>query len=363
MRKLLMTTAVAMALAAPAAAQEQNFMTGIQSGDFYGSELIGKRLYVSEAEVEDDGMFDETARAEWDDVGEINDILISQDGEVKAVLLDIGGFLGIGEKRVAVSMDELKFVRDGDDQDDYFIVVQGSAAMLEEAPAFDMDAMVDGDMTNAEAQVVTEEPETAEVETEVEREVEEAGNEIAKAGEEIEQAVEEGANDVAEATDAVIEEGKEEMAEAEAEVEVITNEAQTEMAEAEVEVETEMAEAEAEVEAEVNDNPMWNAPNIEREGFTPVARVDLTADMLDGARIYGTDEDNIGEISDLIVTESGEIEKAIVDVGGFLGIGEHRIAVDFDELQVIRDENGGGVQVHISATKEQLEQRETYQPR
>jgi hypothetical protein len=384
MRKLLMTTAVAVALATPAVAQEQNFMTGIQSGDFYGSELIGKRLYVSEAEVETDGMFDAQARAEWDDVGEINDILISQDGEVKAVLLDIGGFLGIGEKRVAVNMDELKFVREGEDADDYFIVVQGSAAMLDEAPAFDRTMMMsDSGMPAAdmepraetEAQVITEEPEataemeaeaeietdtTAEMETEVETELEEAGNELAEVGNDIEQAVEEGANEVAEATDEVIREGEEEMAEAEADVEIITNDA-----EADVEVitegaETEVAEAEAELENEVSENPLWTAPNIERDGFAPVARTELTAEMLEGARIYGAGEENVGEISDLILTEDGTVEKAIVDVGGFLGIGEHRIAVDFEELQVIRDQNGGGVQVHISATQEQLEQRETY---
>ena len=143
MRKLLMTTAVAVAMGAPAmaATETEGFVTQTKAGDFYGSELIGKRLYVSEAEVDAEAEWTEEQRAEWDDVGEINDIIIGDDGEVKAVLLDIGGFLGMGEKTVAVNMDQLKFVSETAEADDYFIVVQGSEAMLENAPEFDMAAV------------------------------------------------------------------------------------------------------------------------------------------------------------------------------------------------------------------------------
>jgi sporulation protein YlmC with PRC-barrel domain len=41
-------------------------------------------------------------------IGDVNDILLDKDGRVSAVIVGVGGFLGIGEKDVAVSFDALK---------------------------------------------------------------------------------------------------------------------------------------------------------------------------------------------------------------------------------------------------------------
>ncbi|ACL56268.1 PRC-barrel domain-containing protein [Methylobacterium nodulans] len=40
-------------------------------------------------------------------VGEIEDLLVDADGRVRAVVIGVGGFLGIGEKKVAVPFDRL----------------------------------------------------------------------------------------------------------------------------------------------------------------------------------------------------------------------------------------------------------------
>jgi hypothetical protein len=42
-------------------------------------------------------------------IGDINDLLIGADGEVSAVVVGVGGFLGIGEKNVALPFNELSF--------------------------------------------------------------------------------------------------------------------------------------------------------------------------------------------------------------------------------------------------------------
>jgi hypothetical protein len=47
--------------------------------------------------------------AEGEHIGEINDLLVNDQGEVAAVIIGVGGFLGIGEKDVAVSMGALEF--------------------------------------------------------------------------------------------------------------------------------------------------------------------------------------------------------------------------------------------------------------
>ena len=63
-------------------------------------------------------------------IGELDDVLQKQNGEVMAVSLDVGGFLGIGEKDVLISVDDLTASADG-------IVVDMTRAELESLPTFD----------------------------------------------------------------------------------------------------------------------------------------------------------------------------------------------------------------------------------
>ena len=50
----------------------------------------------------------------------------------------------------------------------------------------------------------------------------------------------------------------------------------------------------------------------------------------------------------------GTIEAVILDVGGFLGIGEKPVAVSFDSLEVMTDEDGA-MYAYSSFTEDQLE--------
>jgi hypothetical protein len=43
-------------------------------------------------------------------VGSINDLLMDKGGTIKAVVIGVGGFLGVGEHLVAVPLDKVKFV-------------------------------------------------------------------------------------------------------------------------------------------------------------------------------------------------------------------------------------------------------------
>lgn len=117
-------------------ATTEGFGYAAMPGDKSAETFIGKRLYVSETDVDAAAPLTE-ADKDWDDIGEISDLVIGEDGMVKAVLVDIGGFLGMGEKSVAVSMNELSIIRDGDSENDYFIVFTAGRAALEGAPAFE----------------------------------------------------------------------------------------------------------------------------------------------------------------------------------------------------------------------------------
>ena len=52
-----------------------------------------------------------------------------------------------------------------------------------------------------------------------------------------------------------------------------------------------------------------------------------------GKGVYNDTGDKVGEINDLIVTPAKAVSYAIVGVGGFLGVGEHEIAVPVGKLK------------------------------
>jgi hypothetical protein len=43
-------------------------------------------------------------------LGSISDMLLNKSGKINAAVIGVGGFLGVGERLVAVSFDKLKFV-------------------------------------------------------------------------------------------------------------------------------------------------------------------------------------------------------------------------------------------------------------
>lgn len=137
MKPMYLTTALAACLALPALAQDATspFQTEAAGPSISASDVIGSRVYVSEAEIDADAY--NGVQQGWNDIGEVNDIIMGRDGTVDAVLVDIGGFLGIGERQVAVDMSALKIVQDdATDADDWFLVLRTDRAALDAAPAW-----------------------------------------------------------------------------------------------------------------------------------------------------------------------------------------------------------------------------------
>jgi sporulation protein YlmC with PRC-barrel domain len=272
---------------------------------------MGARLYVTETDV----VMDAGLSDEWDDVGEISDIIIGNQGGIDAVLADIGGFLGMGERTIAVNMDDLKFVSDGPDADDYFVVLTGTQAQLEAAPEFDND-FVEG-RTRAEVNA--------------ERDAERTMGDAERTEENAERTLENAEVEVEEAGDAVV-----------------TTTART-VEESENAVDN-MADGAA---------GMMSAPMMERDGYQLVDNSALTTEELTGTSVYGTNDERIGEVGELLMTDDGKLDKAIIDVGGFLGLGEKPVAVSMDSLTILRAD--GDTRVYIDATEEQLESMPDYE--
>jgi len=113
-----------------------SYLGAAEPNDVLASNLIGMRIYAVEADVDDTKTYPADSRKDWQDVGEVNDVVLDWNGGVKAVVLGVGGFLGIGEKDVAIDMSSLRKVRESDDSNDWFLVVNSSKDMLTNAPAY-----------------------------------------------------------------------------------------------------------------------------------------------------------------------------------------------------------------------------------
>lgn len=96
------------------------------------------------------------------------------------------------------------------------------------------------------------------------------------------------------------------------------------------------------------------------EGYALVEPTEVTAEELDGARVYDSKNEWIGEISEIVLNSDGEIETLVVDVGGFLGIGEKPVGLGFDTVTLQKESESGEVRTTVSSTREELEQLPEY---
>jgi hypothetical protein len=91
---------------------------------------------------------------------------------------------------------------------------------------------------------------------------------------------------------------------------------------------------------------------VEHTKHVRLADAELTQDVLEGATIYGPDDEEIGSVDHVNGTGGGA--QVVIDVGGFLGIGAKSVAVSARQLDFMRDEDGD-VHALTSWTKDQLE--------
>ncbi|WP_346797301.1 PRC-barrel domain-containing protein [Halomonas sp. Bachu 37] len=67
------------------------------------------------------------------------------------------------------------------------------------------------------------------------------------------------------------------------------------------------------------------------------------------------DDEDIGTIHDLVINKNGEVVAVVVGLGGFLGMGERDIAIEWDSLELAREEDGEEYIIRVHATQEALE--------
>jgi len=93
------------------------------------------------------------------------------------------------------------------------------------------------------------------------------------------------------------------------------------------------------------------SPNAQMQWYSHQAS-ELRASKLIGTAVRNTANESIGNINEVILSKDGKVAAVVIGVGGFLGIGEHEVAVNFNSLRLSDD--GGKTLVTMDATKDSL---------
>jgi sporulation protein YlmC with PRC-barrel domain len=101
--------------ATPSGAQ---FLTKQESSDWLVGNLIGKSV----------------VNADNESIGDVNDLVTDQNGKIIAIVVGAGGFLGIGEKDVAIRFEDVKLARD--ENNDVKIIADLDKETLASAPDY-----------------------------------------------------------------------------------------------------------------------------------------------------------------------------------------------------------------------------------
>lgn len=335
MKRILATTALVMIMAGGAAggayaAQMGNYQA--QPMDVEASDFIGSRIYATDTMPTTDTVA-AGAEKDWDDVGEINDVVLGRDGQIKAVILGVGGFLGIGEKNVAVPMQDVKFVKNGDGADDFFLVVNANKDLLTNAPAY---VSVDEKAQQQAAANDAAAPADSTTMT--------APADTAAATDTTTTAPADTAADTAATTTAPADTTT--AADTTADTDNTTTASTT---------------SDSATQAMTDENrTRLVRPDVTRDGYKAAEMTELTADKLEGARVYGPNDEDVGEVNRLILDNNGQVQRIVLDVGGFLGMGERQIAVTPDELNIVRTDDGNEFRVYVDANQANLKAQPEY---
>ena len=255
--------------------QSQGGYFSASPGQILASSLIGQSLYNGSGE-------------NAESVGDVNDVVLSQDGQARAVVVGVGGFLGIGEKDVAVDFTRVNWVeRDGA----RWLTINATQEELETAPAFDRSNLQPGDSTAA-MESGTEKDMTAMVSDQASK----AGEELTKMGDGISKA----ASDVA----------------------------------------TKMG--------------------MDGESGTMTQVSDASADELIESSVYNAQDEEIGEVDDVILSADGtRVDAVVLDVGGVLGINEKPVELKMASLDIKKDSEGE-IHVYTDYSEQDLEAMPEY---
>ncbi|SFD29128.1 PRC-barrel domain-containing protein [Tropicimonas isoalkanivorans] len=261
MKHLILSTMIAAGAVAPAFAQNDEvrplFWNALGASHVSASSMLGLPVFRDD---HSDQTSDDGAQPDWDEIGSVEDVILSTEGQFDALVVELRQSAGGDHKTVAVAAEVVQFVFDGTapgDQD-VRVVLNLPEGALNDAPAFNGAEAGSADLTSPLL-----------------------GTTLA--------------------------------------------------------------------------NGDLNASSTQvSDGVLTAPDTELTTERLTGAPVFDSNDMRVGEISELLLNDAGEVQAAIVDTGGFLGLGETPVKIELNDMQIDKPDNSISVRVYLSMTEEEL---------
>jgi hypothetical protein len=104
-----------------------------------------------------------------------------------------------------------------------------------------------------------------------------------------------------------------------------------------------------------------DAAHEDAEDGTPATVIDdHDAEGILGKSVYSAANEDMGRVVDVIVKRTGEVRAAVIDFGGFLGVGSRTIAVDWSALRFPK--SGPMDHIILELTRDQVRLAPEYKP-
>lgn len=86
--------------------------------------------------------------------------------------------------------------------------------------------------------------------------------------------------------------------------------------------------------------------------FVEFSSADVMASRLEDMDIYNNQNEEIGEVEDLVIKDGETISGVVVSVGGFLGLGDRYVLVD--PSSIVLGDRDGELRAYVNTSKEEL---------
>ncbi len=251
-----------------------------------------------------------------DNVGDIESVYVKPDGQVDSVILGVGGFLGIGEREVAIKWSELNVSADGDR-----ITTSMTKEQLKALPQYEYRDKTYRGKVFSDTGVMRTDRKPADMATvPANRPGQPAGTMAPDASTRADSARTPGGTTTMDKTA----------------------------------MDKDRMDRDR---TATTDRPMRVA---EPKGWTKTG--EMSGDALIGASVKNAAGETVGDIKDIHLNRDGTVKAVVVGVGGFLGMGERDVLMNWDQIQVTRDDaNGGDLVIRTEASKESLKSMPEYQ--
>ena len=290
---------------AAAAGQNQEMMG---QNELLASEFIGMSVYNSTAD-------------DAEEIATIEDVLMTQDGQIEAVVLNTGGFFGLGGNDYAIPVDRLQIQKR---DNEFWITSDIQKTELEGMTVFVAERE---DRNEAGLQQRADAPQGT-----------------ARTG---------AAPMTGEAAQGAANLNQRHMGDTATTGSATTGAAQ----------DNRMNQTTAQnraAEGQTGTMAQTERRMIDQSQYTQQADLTtLTAENLMDVAVVGANSEEVGDVEDVILSADGKVEAMIIDVGGFLGIGGKEVAVAFEDLDIRRSADGDLV-LFTRFTEEKLEGAQEY---